>query len=130
MLLMSLAVVLDTNFLLLPFQRQIDVEAGIEVLLEEPHFFVVLGQCLDELKEMGSKQRRFSPAARAAVSFISKAGFIVEKGFPGLPDNALLSYCKAKGAVLCTLDAALRRKAKGLGIRVIFLRDKGHLAQA
>ncbi|MDP3742056.1 MAG: hypothetical protein Q8R15_01950 [Candidatus Micrarchaeota archaeon] len=127
---MPLAVVLDTNFLLLPFQRQIDLETGIETLLEEPHFFVVLQQVMDELTEIASKQRRFSPAARAAISFVSKKGFVIEKGFPGVPDNALVQYCKAKEAVLCTLDTELRRKAKNLGVRVIFLRDKGHLAQA
>ncbi len=127
---MPVAVVLDTNFLLLPFQRTIDIEMGIEGLLEAPHFFVTLSQCVDELKEMASKQRKFSPAARAALSLISKHGFVVEKGFPGVPDNSLLDYCKAKNAVLCTLDAGLRRKAKSAGIRVIFLRDKGHLALA
>ncbi|MFH1247188.1 MAG: hypothetical protein V1644_02295 [Candidatus Micrarchaeota archaeon] len=127
---MAIKVILDTNFLLLPFQHKLDFEMEVEQLLEEPHDFVVLGQCVDELKEMSARHRRFSPASRAALAFIAKRGFVIERGFFGSPDNALLEYCKAKNAILCTLDVALRRRAKNFGVRVIFLRDKGHLALA
>lgn len=127
---MPLAVVLDTNFLLLPFQAKVDFEREVERLIEEPHFFVVLQQVVDELREMASKQRKFSPAARAALLLVEKRGFTVNREFKGKPDAAMVAYCAAKNAVLATLDAGLRRKAKAAGARVIFLRDKGHLAIA
>lgn len=126
--LMAIAVVLDTNVLLLPFQRRIDVETEVERLIEEPHYFVVLQQVIDELVEMAQQRRQFSSAARAALLLVSKSGFVVERGFPGKPDGAMLEFCKAKNGVLATLDAALRRKARQSGLRVVFLRGKAHLA--
>ncbi len=127
---MPIAVVLDTNFLLLPFQRKLDLEGEVERLLETPHFYVVLGQCLDELREMGSKQRKFSPASRAALALIANKKFVVERGFPGPPDDAILKYCIAKNAIMCTADAALRAKAKKARVKTIYLRGKSHLALA
>ena len=124
---MAIPVVLDTNFMLLPFQRKLDIEGEVERLVEAPHFFVVLQQAVDELTEMARQKRSFSPAARAALIFIQRK-VTVEKGTLGKPDAAMLEYCKANGGILATFDAALRRKARGLDVRVVFLRDKGHLA--
>ncbi len=133
-------VVLDTNFLLLPFQKKIDLDAEVERVLEQPHFYAVLKQCLDELRGIASTKKKESRPARAALSLIKRRGgsggsggrgggsFHVEKGFPGPADSALLACCTAKNAVLCTLDADLRRAAGKMGIRVIYLRGKSHLA--
>src|SRR3990167_2653803 len=97
---MPIPVVLDTNSLLLPFQRKLDLPSEIERLIEAPHFFVVLQQCVDELNEMAQHKRKFSPAARAALTWISKRGFVIEKGFKGRPDDAMLEFCLANGAML------------------------------
>ncbi len=121
------AVVLDTNFLLLPFQRSIDLDSEIERVLEQPYFYVVLKQCIDELRGMASRKRKESRASRAALSFIQRRGISIEKGFSGPADSALVDYCAAKKAVLCTLDTDLRRAAKKLGVKVICLRGKSHL---
>ncbi len=119
-------IVLDANFLLLPFQRRVDIEKEVEQLIEEPHFFVVLQQVVDELSEMYRAKRKFSLASRGALSLVDK--FKVEKNFPGKPDAAMLRYCLERGAVLATLDVGLRREARKKGARVILLRGGGHLA--
>ncbi len=125
---MPISVVLDTNFLLLLFEKKIDLEVEIERLLGEPHFFVVLKQCIDELQEMAKHSRKFSLASKGVIALIEKKKFKTETHFQGAPDDAMLEYCVAENAVLCTLDADLRRKAKKLRVKTIFLRGNSHLA--
>ncbi len=116
---MPVQVVLDTN-----------MQGEVERLLEEPHQFVVLEQCLDELKEMAEKNRKFSPASRAALLMIEKSNFRVERNFKGKPDNAMVEFCVANNGILVTIDAALRKKAKSRGVKTIFLRGESRLALA
>ncbi|MFH0713825.1 MAG: hypothetical protein V1722_04290 [Candidatus Micrarchaeota archaeon] len=122
-------VVIDTNVLLLQFQKRVNLEEEIERLIEAPHFFVVLEQCVDELKAMASKQRKFSLAARAALALI-RVKYKVDKSTAGKPDDAMLNYCVANGGILCTLDVALRKKARDKGVKAVFLRGESHLSLA
>ncbi len=124
---MAIPVVLDTSFLLLCMQCKVFFEPEVERLLEAPHFYVVLLQCIDELTKMASLHRAFSPDSRTALSLISKRRFTVERGFQGSPDSAMLAYCVERNGILCTLDRKLAKRARSQRIRVISLRGKSHL---
>jgi len=128
----GIPVVFDTNFLLLPFQRRVDVFGEVERLLEEPHYLVVVKQTLDELKGLSARHKKDSPAARAALALIETKSFEIEGGFEGNADAAIVKMCAAVGsegarAVVCTNDRRLRDRLKKLGGRVCVSRDKGHL---
>ena len=124
----GIPVVLDTNFLLLPFQHRVDIFREIERLLEEPHYFVIVKQTLDELKELAKRQRTDSPAARAALALAEKKEFLVEGSLKGDADKAIVQFCSThSGAVVCTKDKKLQDKVRAVGARVISSRDKGYL---
>ena len=119
-------VALDTNFLLLPIQRRIDVFEGIERLVEGRVDFVLLPQVVGELKrlvEEGSpKERR---EAEGALLLSSRCRLVVSPSVIGVEeaDRALLEYALAEGAIVATNDRALRRMLVERGVRVIFLRN-------
>ncbi len=124
---------LDTNFLLLPFQRRIDIFEEIELLLSSHVEFVVLPQILSELQRLvargSSKERRAAQSAMHLVEqyCIRKVQSVNAKtAFDA--DTALLQYSLATGALVATNDRALRRDLIKQGSRVIFLRKLAVLA--
>lgn len=124
----GIPIVLDTNFLLLPFQYKVNVFGEVERLLEQPHYFVIVKQTLDELKELAKRQRKDSPAARAALALTEKKKFTVEKSFGGDADAAIIAFCSSvNNIVVCTNDKKLQEKIRKAGCKVISSRDKGYL---
>ncbi len=126
-------VLLDTNFLLLPFQRRIDIFEEIPRLLGRKVIFVILPQVLKELEwlhENGTtKERR---AATNSFRFIDQ---YCQKptDLPSIlqsldADSALLEYAKTESALVATNDGDLRRKLVKQGSRAIFLRKLAFLA--
>lgn len=126
-------VLLDTNFLLLPFQRRIDIFEEIKRLLISHVEFVVLPQILSELQRLvahgSSKESR---AARSALQLVQH--YCTSRSQPGNikvkldADTALLHYALATRAIVATNDRALRRSLVKSGCRVIFLRKLAILA--
>ncbi|MFX1390873.1 MAG: PIN domain-containing protein [Promethearchaeota archaeon] len=136
-------VIIDSNFILLPFQFKIDYFSEIRQLLEGPIRFVIFQQILDELeskKKKNSKAMNFSRFLEAGVLFIKKNENkydikILEdvKEEIETTDDFLIRMCfKLKEEFqklhLATNDSNLRRKAKKLNINTIFLRQKKYLS--
>jgi rRNA-processing protein FCF1 len=126
-------VLLDTNFLLLPFQRRIDVFEEIPRLLSSHVQFLVLPQVLMELEWLetqGSSKER--SAAKSSFMLIEEYCLKVEDLSPAFreldADSALLSYALETGAIVATNDGELRRKLVNQGSRAIFLRKLAILA--
>jgi len=124
-------VALDTNFLLLPIQRRIDIFEEIERLVEGRVEFVLLPQVMRELKRMAEegspKERREAEGALLLVSRCRLADAPSISGTVGA-DRALINYALEEGAIVATNDRALRRKLVEQGVRVIFLRNLSVLA--
>lgn len=124
---------LDTNFLLLPFQRRIDIFEEIPKLLQRQVRLLILPQILDELHRLvnqgSSKEAR---AAQSAIEALDQFGAIVTdlpdsiQGLDG--DSALLQYAQKVNAVVATNDRELRLKLVKHGSRVIYLRKLAILA--
>ncbi len=124
---------LDTNFLLLPFQRRIDIIEEIKLLLSSHVDFVVLPQILCELQRLvalgSSKEQR---AAQSALQLVQQY-CICKNQSDSIKaaldaDTALLEYALATAALVATNDRALRRSLVKHGCRVIFLRKLAVLA--
>ena len=125
-------IVVDTNFLLIPFQFRVDVFREAERLLEERTEFVVLSPCVAELKAMSAGKEgtgRDRRAAKAALTLLEKMPVKVAKA-AGAADDAIIDYAVKHKAVVCTNDRELRKKLRENGARVIGLREKSHLAFA
>jgi rRNA-processing protein FCF1 len=126
-------VLLDTNFLLLPFQRRIDIFEEIHSLLCTHVEFVVLPQILSELHRLialgSSKERRAAQSALQLIEQYCTRKIPSDNGKTRFDaDTALLRYALTTGALVATNDRVLRRKLVKQGSRVIFLRKLAILA--
>ncbi len=119
-------VILDTNFLLVPFQFKINIMKEIEYLLEISHKFVISSRTITELKNIGKGKGKDGVAARLALKLIDNNPIeVVENGLH--VDHWILEYAKENDAIVCTNDAPLRRKLKRLGIKIVSMKSKSSL---
>jgi len=136
-------IVIDSNFILLPYQFKVDYLNEIYLNLEGKTRFFIFKQVLDELE---SKKRRtpitgkFRRQFKSGMSYLKKN----EKVYPiyfideikkenETTDNFLLRRCidfktDYKRVYIATNDAQLRKKASKAKINLIFLRQKKYLS--
>lgn len=121
-------VVIDTNFLLLPFQYKIDILKELEYLIESSHRYVISSRTLKELQSVGRSIGKNGMAARLAIKLIeaNRAKFEVVES-ERYVDDWIVDYSKAKKAIVCTNDSELRRKLKDMDIPVITMKSRSKL---
>ena len=136
-------VVIDSNFILLPFQFKIDYLSEIYLKLEGKTNFIIFKQILNELE---AKKNREPQAIKFQMEF--KSGLLYLESnkdkynilFDGnvkqnyeTTDGFLIKQCislkkKKTHVFLATNDSNLRKEAKRFGISTIFLRQKKYLS--
>jgi rRNA-processing protein FCF1 len=136
-------VIIDSNFILLPFQFKIDYFSEIRLILEGPVRFIIFQQVLNELeskKKKQSKSANFSRFLEAGLLFIKKNENkydikILEElkeDIETTDDFLIRMSSKLKKEFqklyLATNDSYLRKRAKKLNISTIFLRQKKYLS--
>jgi rRNA-processing protein FCF1 len=121
-------VILDSNFLFVPFQFKVDIFGELERLFGkvEP---VVLSTTVEELRQLKAKK---SPKLRsqinAAIKLIEKCqSAVIEKRRDESFDDIILRTAKEWNCPVCTNDANLRKRLREAGVTVVFLRQKSHL---
>lgn len=119
-------VILDTNFLLVPFQFKINILREIDYLIEGPHFFVISSVTIDELKKLGSKKGKDAVSARLALKIIENNPIQVVKSDRKV-DDWIVDYSKENRAIVATNDAPLRKRLKPLGIKVATVKSRSKL---
>ncbi len=124
----SRPVVLDTNFLLIPFQFKIDIIRELDYLLEYSHHYVISSKTLDELRKIGKMIGKDGMAARLALKLVeaNKARIEIIKSTRYV-DEWIVEYAEKNGAIVCTNDSALRRKLRSIDIKVISMKSKSKL---
>jgi rRNA-processing protein FCF1 len=138
-------VLLDSNFILLPFQFKIDYFREIRLMLEGDLRFIIFQQILNELE---AKKRREPNSANFSRWFDSgllylennKNEYNIEIKEDTKDDNETTDDFLIKMSIrmkkknynlfLATNDSNLRKKAKKNNIRTIFLRQKKFLSLA
>jgi len=119
-------VVLDTNFLLIPFRFRINIMAELDYLIEESHFYVVSSRTVAELEKLGSSVGKDGMAARLALKMLKASRIEMVKNEEHV-DDWIVGYAKDNNAIVCTNDAALRRRLKRLNVKMIALRSRSRL---
>ncbi len=116
-------VVLDTNFLLVPFAFKVDVFSQISSLVDAKAEYVVMYSCLGEINSLGLKDKI---AAKAGLELAKKAGAAIVRGAGGKPDDDILDFAlkNRENCVVCTTDVELRRRLRDAGVRSICLRQR------
>jgi rRNA-processing protein FCF1 len=110
-------VVLDTNALLLPFERSINIDAQLRSLLGECQIFVP-GPIVGELKRSPSKN------APAALRLLSR--YTIEDTMTS-GDAAVIELAEKLNAYVVTNDRLLISKLRKKRIKVVLLRGGNHL---
>jgi rRNA-processing protein FCF1 len=123
-------VIIDTNFLLLPGSKGIDVIREIGELLSEPHTLCVVKATEFELKQLienaPSKKDRFN--AKLGLIMIKQQGLkVIPRSLgDGYADQMILNHAK-KGTIVATLDKGLRKEVLDMDGRIITIKN-GRLA--
>ncbi len=121
-------ILLDTNFLLIPFRFKINIISEIDYLVDRSHRYLVSSQTIEELKKIGKKLSKDGISARLALKMIEANDKLIEVIESNeYVDDWIVSYAKENHAIACTNDTALRARLKKLKIKTITLKSKTKL---
>ena len=136
-------IVIDSNFILLPFQFKVDYLNEIRIKLEGKLKFIIFRQILNELdakKKRETKATKFQRQLKSGLSYLesNKENFSIEfidkfKDKNETTDDFLLRKLitlkeESRNIFLATNDSELRKRARELGLNTIFLRQKKYIS--
>ena len=122
-------VVLDTNFLLLPFELNIDILQEFERIIEINYEPIILREVLKELDKL--KERNTGKILRnikSALEFCKKFKILEFKPIENEKiDDLIIRYAINNPSIVATNDKLLKMKLRDKNIPVIFTRKKKYL---
>jgi len=120
----SVAVVLDTNALLMPFTEGTRLEELLDELLGA-HTLHVPTSVISELKNLMKNRGELGRAAKMALKLSERA-----KSEPTgrMGDDGILEVARRLGALVVTNDKKLQIECQKSGLEVLVAREKGRLA--
>lgn len=121
-------IILDTNFLMIPYKYHIDIIPEIERLVPEAHRIATLNSVVKELENINNKSGGSDRiASRIALQLIGKANMnIIE--CEGKVDESIINFAlNNQDTIICTNDRELRKRLKEGNICVICMRGKSRL---
>ncbi|MFX1302525.1 MAG: PIN domain-containing protein [Promethearchaeota archaeon] len=136
-------IIIDSNFILLPFQFKVDYINEIRLNVEGNLRFIIFQQVLNELeakRKREPKATKFTRFLESGLLYLErkKVDYEIEilenvKTDYETTDDFLLRMLKilkeeSQNIYLATNDSKLRKKAKKIGISIIFLRQKKFLS--
>ena len=136
-------IIIDSNFILLPFQFKIDYFDEIKYKIEGEIRFIIYQQIFNELEAKRKREQKttnFNRFLESGLSYLekNKEKYNVEiledtKTDSETTDEFLLRMLKNlkmenQNIYIATNDSDLRRKAKLININSIFLRQKKYLS--
>jgi len=125
---MPIKVILDSNFLMIPFQFKIDVFQEIEYLLQKKVDFVVPSAVKSELTGISSRGGEGAPEASLALQLASRCRVVDVTLEPQeTVDDAILKASQKLGAVVATTDIDLKKRLRAINVPVVYLREKSKL---
>ncbi len=121
-------VVLDTSFLLVPFQLKLDIMLELDYLLEGEFSFIVPSGVVSELTNLSKNSGKEGAAARFALKVLDmNKSKITVVNSSGSVDDWIYHYCKESSSIACTVDRALAKKLKYADCRVIVVKGMSKL---
>ncbi len=125
----KLKVVLDSNFLFVPSQFQINIFEELANLLNRSFEPIILSSTKKELQglaESDSPKKR--KQALLALKFAEKCRLVsVEKMSEETYDDVIVRVAAEWKSPVATNDRELRKRLRNIGVPVIFLRQKHRL---
>ena len=127
-MIMPKIILLDTNFLLIPFQFKVDIFSEIARVCDFSYSLAIIDRSLDELESIRKNQKgRHKLAADFALKLLKKKDLKIIRTNSNKPVDDLIAEYAGKGFIVATQDSALKKKIKSMKCRLIFLRNKRFL---
>ena len=121
-------IILDTNFLLIPYQFKVDIFSELNRIMQESYELVVLQSTLKELKKLASSEKgKNKLAARLALALIDHSSPKIIKTKESYADKDIIENAQPPHYLVATQDRELRSKLFEKNVPVIILRQKTHL---
>lgn len=117
-------IILDTNFLLIPYCNKIDIFDAIAGLVHSGYRFVMPSTVINELKRLAKNRGKEGLGAKLALKIIEarkKDIEIIETSI--WPDEWITEFAEKEHAIVCTNDTKLRQTIKKCGLSVICLKS-------
>ncbi|HUO42978.1 MAG TPA: PIN domain-containing protein [Methylomirabilota bacterium] len=125
---MPVKVILDSNFLMAPFQFHVDVFEELEYLLQKKIDFIVPSAVKLELTTISSRGGEGAAEASLALQLASRCRVVDVNLQPNeTVDDAILKAAQKLTAVVATNDIELRKRLRDINVPVVYLRDKSKL---
>ncbi len=125
---MPVKVVLDSNFLMIPFQFNLDVFQEIEYLLQKKVDFIVPSAVKSELTGISARGGEGAAEASLALQLASRCRVVeVTLDENETVDDAIVKSSQKLGAVVATTDIELKKRLRDINVPVVYLRDKSKL---
>lgn len=125
---MPVKVILDSNFLMIPFQFHIDIFQEIEYLLQKKVDFIVPSAVKQELTSISARGGEGSSEASLALQLASRCRVVEVSLQPGeTVDDAIVKAAQKLSAVVATNDIELKKKLRDMLVPVVIMRDKSKL---
>ncbi len=119
-------IVLDTNFLTIPYQFKVDIFEEFNRLVDEKYELVTIDSVIKELKELSKGRGKDSIAARIGLEFIESKDIKIIETKGENTDTALLNLAD-KDIIIATNDKILIQKLKNNKRNIIRLKQKKYL---
>jgi rRNA-processing protein FCF1 len=125
---MPIKVILDSNFLMIPFQFNLDIFQEIEYLLQKKVDFVVPSAVKSELTGISARGGEGAPEASLALQLASRCRVVDVTLEPNeTVDDAIVKASQRLGAVVATTDIDLKKRLRDIKVPVVYLREKSKL---
>ena len=123
------AVILDSNFLFIPYRFGVDIFDELERLLGVPLRCLVPQCVIDELQSLDNDASPgFSKEIRFALKIIERCKIVDINPAEGeAVDDLLLRFAVQTGYPVATNDSELRKRLKNEKVSVIYLRQRAYL---
>lgn len=125
---MPVKVILDSNFLMAPFQFHIDIFEELEYLLQKKVDFIVPSSVKLELTSISSRGGEGAAEASLALQLASRCRVVDVTLQPQeTVDDAIVKAAQKLGAVVATNDIELKKRLRDINVPVVYLREKSKL---
>jgi rRNA-processing protein FCF1 len=125
---LPIKVILDSNFLMVPFQFHVDIFEELEYLLQKKIDFIVPSSVKLELTAISSRGGEGAAEASLALQLASRCRVVDVTLQPHeTVDDAIVKAAQKLGAVVATNDIELKKRLRDINVPVVYLRDKSKL---
>ncbi|MEM2917231.1 MAG: hypothetical protein QXN63_02610 [Candidatus Bathyarchaeia archaeon] len=126
---MPIKVILDSNFLFVPVQFQIDIFSELENLLSQKVDAILLSSTFEELKKLAeSKSPKMRRQASLALKFAEKCRLVeVNRNAEESNDDVIVRVASLWKCPVATNDLQLKKRLRNINVAVIYLRQKSRL---